>query len=170
MNVPKKVIQSIIFESRWLLVFFYLGLVAVQCCYCVKFMQRVYDVFINFNTTSDIQFLIIVLNLLDMVMIAGLIKMMVSGSYQTFVEKLENDHSEKVSSGALKIKMGSSLVGVSGINLLQTFLSWGTTTAKELVFKCVIHLIFLVSALGLAYIEYLHSISPSHNPSVEKHT
>lgn len=152
----KKIIQFPIFESRWILVFFYLGLILVQCCYCLKFCERVFDVFMHFRSTTENDFLIVVLNLLDMLMIANLIKMIVAGSYQCFVEKLDNDHSEKVTSGALKIKMGSSLVGVSSINLLQTFISPSSSTLREIVIKCGLHIVFLCSAIGLAYIEHLH--------------
>ena len=152
----KKIIQFPIFESRWILIFFYLGLIAVQGLYCVKFCEKVVDVFRHFQVTTEQDFLLIILNLLDMLMIANLIKMIVAGSYQTFIEKLDNDHSEKVTSGALKIKMGSSLVGVSGINLLQTFISPANVSIKQVVMKCSIHLIFLVSAIGLAYIEFMH--------------
>jgi uncharacterized protein (TIGR00645 family) len=155
MNI-KKVIQFPIFESRWILLVFYLGLIAAQCCYCFKFCEQVVQVFKNFSTTNESEFLVVILTLLDMVMIANLIKMIVAGSYQTFIEKLDNDHSEKVTSGALKIKMGSSLVGVSGINLLQTFINPSTISTRDIVLKCIIHVIFLVSAMGLAYIEFLH--------------
>jgi uncharacterized protein (TIGR00645 family) len=152
----KKIIQFPIFESRWILMVFYLGLIVAQVGYCAKFCEKVFEVFNNFRGASESDFLLIVLNLLDMVMIANLIKMIISGSYQTFIEKLDNDHSEKVSSGALKIKMASSLVGVSAINLLQTFINTAHVTIQEVVLKGSIHLLFLVSAIGLAFIEYLH--------------
>ena len=155
-HAVRRIIQSTIFESRWLLVFFYLGLIAVQGLYCVKFCENVFHIFEHFTTTTESDLLLVVLNLLDMAMIANLIKMIVAGSYQTFIEKLSDDHSEKVSSGALKIKMGTSLVGVSGINLLQTFISPGNIPTREVLLKVGIHFIFLVSAMGLAYIEFLH--------------
>jgi len=152
----KQIIQFPIFESRWILMVFYLGLIVAQIGYCAKFCEKVVEVFHGFRAASESDFLLIVLNLLDMVMIANLIKMIVSGSYQTFIEKLDSDHSEKVSSGALKIKMASSLVGVSAINLLQTFINSAHVTVQEVVLKGSIHLLFLVSAIGLAYIEFLH--------------
>lgn len=152
----KKLIQFPIFESRWILYVFYIGLIAAQCCYCFKFCEQVIAVFSHFSTTNESEFLVVILTLLDMVMIANLIKMIVAGSYQTFIEKLDNDHSEKVTSGALKIKMGSSLVGVSGINLLQTFINPSSISTRDIILKCAIHLIFLISAMGLAYIEFLH--------------
>ena len=167
MNI-KKIIQFPIFESRWILIVFYFGLIVAQVGYCAKFCQKVMEVFYHFAAASESDFLLIVLNLLDMVMIANLIKMIVAGSYQTFIEKLDNDHSEKVTSGALKIKMGSSLVGVSAINLLQTFISPANVSTKEVIMKCSIHLIFLISAVGLAFIEFLHEKGKCLEKSIEK--
>ena len=158
----KKIIQFVIFESRWILLFFYLGLIAVQILYCFKFLEKLWELFHKFGAADETLFLIGVLDLLDIAMIAALIKMIVSGSYQTFIEKLNNDHVEKVTSGALKIKMAASLVGVSGINLLQLFMNPANSTNKEIVAKSCIHLIFLVSAMGLTFIEYLHSKSATH--------
>ena len=119
------------------------------------------EVIPHFWHLTDSEFLMVVLNLLDMLMVATLIKMIVSGSYQTFVEKVPNNHTEKTTSGALKIKMGASLVGVSSINLLQTFIDPSTVTLRDIAVKCGIHIIFLISTLGLAYIEYLHDLGKS---------
>jgi uncharacterized protein (TIGR00645 family) len=167
MNV-KNAIQFSIFESRWLLVVFCLGLIVAQGFYAIKFCQEVWAMFAQFSTINQTDVLVSILNLLDMFMIANLIKMIVSGSYQVFVEKLSADHSEKTTSGALKVKMGTSLVGVSGVNLLQTFLN-PDVAMKIICVKCGIHLIFLLSAVGLAYIEYLHekgkALEPSSEPS-----
>lgn len=100
-----------------------------------------------------------VLGLIDITMIANLIKMIITGSYQSFVSKIENDDTERVSSGYLKVKMGGSLVGVSSIHLLQAFINTSSVTPTELIAKCAIHLIFLVSTMGLSYIDYLHSVA-----------
>lgn len=110
----------------------------------------------HFWSVSYSDVLLSVLELVDMVLIGNLIKMVISGSYQCFIEKLANDHAEKVTSGALKIKMATSLVMVSGINLLQPFINTAGTPIRDIVIKCLLHLVFLTSAVGLAYIEYLH--------------
>jgi uncharacterized protein (TIGR00645 family) len=108
-------------------------------------------------STSDV--LLAVLELVDMVLIGNLIKMVVSGSYQSFIEKLSNDHAEKVTSGALKIKMATSLVLVSAISLLQPFINTAGTPIRDIIIKVTLHLVFVTSAIGLAYIEYLHEKS-----------
>ena len=110
-----------------------------------------------------------ILGLIDITMIANLIKMIISGSYQSFVEKMPNDHSEKMSSGMLKVKMGTSLIGVSSIHLLQAFINAAQISSREIIVKVGIHLVFLLSTVGLAYIDYLHCISvKDHEPIVEK--
>lgn len=99
-----------------------------------------------------------VLELVDMVLIALLIYMVIVGSYENAIGRLNfGNHAEHefMSSGSLKIKMASSLVMVSGINLLQPFLD-DATNWSDIIKKCAIHLIFLTSAMGLGYIEYLH--------------
>ena len=68
----KKIIQFPIFESRWILMVFYLGLIVAQVGYCAKFCQKVIEVFHGFTSSTESDFLLIVLNLLDMVMIANL--------------------------------------------------------------------------------------------------
>jgi uncharacterized protein (TIGR00645 family) len=100
-----------------------------------------------------------VLTLIDITMIANLIKMIITGSYQSFVEKISFDHLEKASSGVLKIKMGGSLIGVSSIHLLQSFINTSDVTTRDLVARIAIHLVFLMSTMGLAYIEYLHDMA-----------
>lgn len=164
----KKIVQFVIFESRWLLLVFYFGLIGAQIIYCLKFIQDFLELVQTFKGLNETDLLIAVLNLLDVCMIGNLVKMLISGSYQTFIEKLENDHAEKVTSGALKIKMASSLVGVSAINLLQTFVNPMTASTKEIVCKIGIHLTFLISAAILAWIEYLHAISENHEVKAEK--
>ena len=158
-------------ESKWL---FYFGLIVIQLCYCFKFGEQVYSVLLHFRTMTDSEYLFTVLNLIDMLLIASLIRM-VAGTYQpiednkhssylnfvdtghtTETEKPHDDHDTKVSNGGLKIKMGTTLVGISGINLLQTFFNPATINNREILFKCMIHLIFLVSAFVLAAIEYLY--------------
>lgn len=147
-----KIVINILFGSKWLLVIFYLGLILAQCFYCIKFCQEVYHLSFNFWKLSENELMLIILTLIDITMIANLIKMIITGSYQTFVQNLDDAGTEKVSSGLLKVKMGSSLVGVSSIHLLQTFIDSNSISDRDIFIKCAIHVIFLISTVGLAYI------------------
>jgi uncharacterized protein (TIGR00645 family) len=159
----KRIVRGIIFESKWILLIFYAGLILAQFFYCFKFCQEVWALAQHFRTLEESQIMLAVLTLIDIAMIANLLKMIVSGSYQTFIEKVE-DSSEKVSSGILKVKMGGSLVGISSIHLLQAFMNVKEISDRELIAKASIHLIFLTSTIGLAYANYV-----SHKPQAETH-
>ena len=150
-----------LFASKWLLLIFYYGLVIAQGIYCYKFVLEVWDLIWTFRSFSEQEIMLAVLSLIDIIMVANLIKMIISGSYQTFIEPIKDDKSEKVTSGDLKVKMGMSLIGISSIHLLQTFMNVGGDAKtveddRTIIIKCSIHMIFLLSTIGLAIINHLH--------------
>ncbi len=102
------------------------------------------------------------LEAVDIVMIANLVKMIITGSYNSFVSKTHGVDGEQVSSGALKVKMATSVMGVSSIHLLQTFINAANITDDVMHRQLLIHGTFIVGALALAVIDYLHSKSESH--------
>lgn len=158
----KKFIRSILFGSKWLLVPFYLGLILAQAFYCFKFCQEIFELSQSFWHITESELMLAILGLVDICMVANLLKMIITGSYQTFIEKVEDAGTEHVSSGLLKVKMGSSLIGVSSIHLLKIFINSQGISTGELITKCSIHIIFLVSTVGLAYIDYLHGETEKH--------
>lgn len=158
----KRLIEFIIYQSRWLLLPFYIGLVMAQAMYCYQFCIALWELGQHFTHLKDTEIMLAVLGLIDITLIANLIKMIISGSYQSYVDKIPaDDHLEKVSSGALKIKIGGVLVGVSLIHLLQAFINASQVSTREVVIKVVIHLVFVLSTVTMAYIEYLYCKSKS---------
>ena len=65
----------------------------------------------------------------------------------------------------LKVKMSTSLIGVSSIHLLQSFINSEHSNWEDLKKQLVIHGTFLVGALILSVIDYLHEKSEhsAHN-------
>jgi len=83
--------------------------------------------------------------------------MVCTGSYQSFVDKV-SENTEKVSSGLLKVKMATSLIGITSIHLLQVFIK-PPTNNRELYIKIGTHIVFLLSAIALGWIDTIHSKS-----------
>jgi uncharacterized protein (TIGR00645 family) len=152
----KKTIEKILFGSKWVLVPFYFGLVLAQIIYLYWFSQNLIHMVTSATTVSKEDGMLIVLELVDVVMIANLIKMIISGSYTSFITKDHTESSEQSSSGMLKVKMSTSLVGVSSIHLLQSFINSEKLAWETIQKQLWIHSIFLVGALVLMVIEYLH--------------
>jgi uncharacterized protein (TIGR00645 family) len=101
-----------------------------------------------------------VLTLVDITMVANLLIMVIIGGYSTFVSKMNIETHEdrpdwlkKVDAGTLKVKLAGSLVGVSGIHLLQSFINIQNKNIEHVKWQIVIHVVFLLSSVILAYTE-----------------
>ncbi|MGZ5279264.1 MAG: YqhA family protein, partial [Pseudobdellovibrionaceae bacterium] len=78
------------------------------------------------------------------------------------------DWLEKIDAGTLKVKLAGALVGISGIHLLKSFINISNKDFTQVKWQIVIHVVFLVSTLMLAYTEkILHSShhKPENKPS-----
>jgi uncharacterized protein (TIGR00645 family) len=62
------------------------------------------------------------------------------------------------------VKLALSIIGISSIHLLQTFINAGSYDVKVLMWQTIIHVTFLASALAIAYTDKLIN-STSHHGS-----
>ncbi|MFO3150048.1 YqhA family protein, partial [Legionella pneumophila serogroup 1] len=81
----------------------------------------------------------------------------VMGGYETFVSHLQLDsHPDQpewldhFDAGAMKIKLALSLIGISSIHLLRTFIDPAKLSNYSIMWQVVIHLTLIVSALAIA--------------------
>ncbi len=108
--------------------------------------------------------------LIDVVMISNLLVMVIVGGWETFVSRLDlQDHPEQpqwlshVNAGVLKVKLATAIIGISSIHLLKTFINASQYDVKTLTAQTVIHIIFVLSALAIAYTERLmHPLPANH--------
>lgn len=103
------------------------------------------------------EMLIHALEAVDVVMIATLIVMIMTGSYNAFVSKEHGYEGEKVGSGLMKVKMASSIIGISSIHMLSTFIQGGVTNWDTIFSQVTLHVAFILGVLALAWVDYLHS-------------
>jgi uncharacterized protein (TIGR00645 family) len=178
MKWVESAIEKVIFGSRWLLAPIYLGLVVAQCAYSVKFGLEVAHLLADFRKLDHIAFMQIVLQLLDIVMIANLVLMILVGGYATFVSRLHvDDHEDRpdwlshVDPGTLKLKLAGGLVGISGVHLLQTFTKLGDkehgVDLASVAMQTGIHLTFVFTTLLLAWSELVLEKKLRHRGGAE---
>jgi uncharacterized protein (TIGR00645 family) len=55
-----------------------------------------------------------------------------------------------VNASVLKVKLGLSIIGISSIHLLKTFINAANYEEKVLIWQTLIHVAFLFSALAIA--------------------
>ena len=170
-------IGSLIFVSRWLQAPLYIGLIVAQIVYVIVFMVELWhliveDVFGDITHINEATIMLSVLGLIDVVMIANLLIMVIIGGYETFVSRIDVEgHPDQpewlshVNANVLKVKLAMAIIGISSIHLLKTFIAVGdmdpsgTTTEigsytpTGVLWQVVIHVVFIFSALALAWID-----------------
>ncbi len=113
---------------------------------------------------NETTIMLVVLGLIDVVMISNLLIMVIVGGYETFVSRLGlQNHPDQpewlshVNATVLKVKLAMAIIGISSIHLLKTFINVKSYNAQELIAQTVIHVVFLLSALAIAYCDQLMS-------------
>ena len=163
-----KTLSQIIFFSRWVQLPMYLGLIVAQCVYVYKFLKELFFLVSGtaMGTMDETEIMLIVLGLVDIVMIANLLIMIIIGGYEIFVSRVEFDgHRDQpewlnhVNAGVLKVKLSMAIISISSVHLLSSFMDMGKISDRDLIAQSAIHMIFLLSALVMAWIEKINSNS-----------
>ena len=162
-----------IFLSRWLQAPLYIGLILAQAIYVWQFwieiIHLLQDIFSSSKHLGDAELMLIVLGLIDVVMISNLLVMVIVGGWEIFISRLRLDlHPDQpewlshVNAGILRVKLAVSIIGISSIHLLKTFINSSSLDGKVLFWQTTIHMILVLSAILIAWTEKITmGISPS---------
>jgi len=162
-------LPALIFSSRWLQLPLYLGLIVAQGVYVILFVKELWHLVAGATQFTEQEIMLVVLGLIDVVMISNLLTMVIVGGYETFVSRLELEkHPDQpewlshVNASVLKIKLAMAIIGISSIHLLRTFIYAGQLgqpgvpfTESGVMWQVIIHALFVLSAIGIAYVEKL---------------
>lgn len=164
--------EQLIFASRWLLAPFYLGLVFALVMLLIKFSQELIHVLPHVLDMAEKDVILAVLTLIDMSLAGNLLLMVIFSGYENFVSKIDvADHEDrpewmgKVDFGGLKLKLIASIVAISGIHLLKSFMNLKDTPPEELMWLVIIHMTFVVSGVLLALMDRL--AEATHHKAME---
>ncbi len=155
-------VGKFIFFSRWLQLPMYLGLIVAQGVYVFKFIKEL--IHLVSGTASgaldETDIMLIVLGLVDIVMIANLLIMIIVGGYDIFVSRVDiAGHPDQpewlnhVNAGVLKVKLSMAIISISSIHLLTSFMDMNKVSNRDLIAQASIHIVFLLSALIMAWID-----------------
>lgn len=152
-------IGTAIFAIRWGLVPMYAGLWVAIMAYAFKMGLEIVDLASKVFPMTLEDLMLRVIGLIDMIMVGNLVVMMAVGGYSIFVREFDLSSITNrprwmngLNSSALKIKMGMSLIGVSSVHLLKTFMEASKVSASQIVTEVGIHLVFILTTLGYCVI------------------
>jgi uncharacterized protein (TIGR00645 family) len=170
-DVSLRPLPMLIFGSRWLQLPLYVGLIIAQVVYVILFLKELWHLSAHALSFTEQQVMLAVLGLIDVVMISNLLVMVIVGGYETFVSRLnlaghpdEPEWLSHVNASVLKIKLAMAIIGISSIHLLRTFIEAGNLgtdktgyTETGVMWQTIIHMLFILSAIGIAYVEKISS-------------
>ena len=163
MRYIEQSLEAAIFSSRWLLAPFYAGLVLSMALLLFAFVKEFVGFVPELLTAKSSTIIITTLSLVDIVMVANLVLVVVFAGYETFVSKIHvaASHEDRpdwmgmVSFSDLKIKLMGTIVAISGIDLLKTFLNIGAFQREDIMWRVLLHLTFVVSGVLFALMDRL---------------
>lgn len=150
-------LETAIFASRWLLAPFYLGLAVSLVVLLIKFAGELFHIAAHAFTSTESEVILGVLALVDLTLTGSLLVIVIFSGYENFVSKI--DHSGHrdwpewmgtIDFSGLKLKLLSSIVAISAIQLLKQFMSIQKVPDREMFWLVVVHVVFVVSSVLLA--------------------
>ncbi len=154
----ENILETVLFNSRWLMAPFYLGLVISLAVLLFKFVHLLIEFVLHAASANEADIILGVLSLIDVSLTGNLILIVVFSGYENFVSRIDpHGHPDwpewmtKVDFAGLKQKLLASIVAISAIQVLKAFMNIDATfDSQKLGWLVGVHMMFVVSTLVLA--------------------
>ncbi|CAL4319652.1 TIGR00645 family protein [Buchnera aphidicola] len=153
-------ISKLIYASRLFIFPIYFGLSVSLILLTVKFFQEIACVLPEIFVITESELVLVILSLIDIVLVGGLLVMVMFSGYENFISRMriKNDKERLSWMGtmdvnSIKNKVSSSIVAISSVHLLRLFVEADKVFDDKILLCILLHLTFVISALGMAYID-----------------
>ena len=156
-NALLRLIETLLFASRWVLVPFYAALCIGLGVLLIKAALHVEEMISHIWTQTETQAILGLLGLVDLTLTASLVVIVIFSGYENFVSRLDADTARpwpewlgQIDFAGLKLKLLSAIVAIAAIQLLRFYLEVGFEDAKGLRWHALILIVFAVTGVLLA--------------------
>jgi uncharacterized protein (TIGR00645 family) len=158
MNRIERAVETIIYNSRWLVVPFLLGLIVGLAALVYKFVIKLAEFVMQMPTAAPADVIVGLLTLVDLTLTANLIVIVICSSYENFVARINPaEHPDwpegliRIGFSGLKQKLLGSIVAIAAVNVLEWFMDIERQVDNtKLAWLVGILLVFAVAMLILA--------------------
>ena len=156
----ERLIERVLFASRWLLAPIYLGLSLALLALGIKFFQELWHLLSHIAEIAESDMILVILAMIDMALVASLVVMVMFSGYENFVSRIDLEEGEerlywlgKLDAGTLKLKVAASIVAISSIHLLQAFVNVPNVANDKLMWYVILHMTFVLSAVLMGVLD-----------------
>src|SRR6201995_3537211 len=154
----KRGFEYVLFNSRWLLAPFYVGLVVALAVLLLKFLRMLGEFILHAPGAKSTETILDALSLIDVTLVGNLILIVVFSGYENFVSRIDTSGKPnwpiwitRIDFAGLKQKLLASIVAISAIHVLEAFLNIDSNfDAVRMTWLVAVHLVFVISAVMLA--------------------
>lgn len=160
-----KTFDSIILKARYLILPFCVILVLGIVLLLLQASMKLLYLFGNITRISDTEALIGLFSIIDLALLANILLLIALSGYDSFISRLNGNAEGIVGLDALdgltlakvKLKLLGSMIVISAIGLLSTFLSMGYNDGfnQTAYLQITIHIVLSISAVLLAFSDKL---------------
>jgi uncharacterized protein (TIGR00645 family) len=168
-------LERFLFASRWLLTPFFVALVVALAVLMVKALQELWHFITHALVATESEVILAVLALIDLTLTGSLILIVIFSGYENFVSKIQHsDHEDwpewmsKIDFSGLKLKLLSSIVAISAIQVLKAFMNIKNISDRELAWYVGIHMMFVLSGVFMAWTDKISGESKSSKKTSPK--
>ncbi len=161
-SLAERVVGRTLFASRWILAPFYLGLAIGLVVLLVQFALKTAKLVGSALVSSANEVVTQVLSLVDISLVASLLLMVMLAGYENFISGFELGSTKynpswmgHVDFGDLKLKLLTSIVAISAIQVLERFMNITQLSDRSLAWSVGILIAFVLSAVLLALMNRL---------------
>ena len=166
----ERLLEAILFNSRWILAPIYLGLIVSLLMLLTAFVSELVEALPHLIGMSTEEVILVVLSLIDLSLALNLVLIVVFSGYENFVSKIDTGDSEDrphwmgtLDFSGLKMKLIGSIVAISAISLLRAFMALSSSSEPfdevRLKWMIILHLTFIFSGVLFAVMDYVASRS-----------
>ncbi len=162
-DAAERRIERALFSARWLVVPFYLGLLAALALLFAAFIQELLKYLARLPDLDPNTAILASLTLIDLALVANLVIIVVLASYETMVSKIDTAQTRPEWMGALgfsdvKLKLFASMVAILSIQLLKLVMGYGGPTRPDpeaAYWLAVVHIVFVATTVLSALTDWL---------------
>ena len=162
----ERAMETGLFNSRWLLAPFYIGLVLALVMLLIAFVGELLRALPNVFTMDAENVILTVLLLIDLSLAGNLVLIVIFSGYENFVSKIDTGDSEDRPSwmgmldfSGLKMKLIGSIIAISAIGLLRAFMTITQMDApvdrERIIFLIGLHVTFVASGVLFAIMDWI---------------
>jgi uncharacterized protein (TIGR00645 family) len=161
-----RLLSRSLFDARWLMAPFYLGLVVMLGLLLIVFAKQLFRGIASYGALSSSDAVLLALSLIDLSLIANLLLIVILAGYENFVARIESGSERRpswmgtIDFSGMKMKLMGSIIAISAIAMLRIFMvleTGGTFDEHTLRWMIVIHTVLMLSILILAVSERIFS-------------